>query len=404
MSFSHNLEILGCRVFQAVFKIANYAIPYRLPEYLDGPGSIQKLPDFLREKKVDNVLVVTDRGLMKLGLPATMLNALEQAGIHYACYDGLGPNPTTDDVEQGYHLYKENHCQAIIAFGGGSPMDCGKAIGAKVAHPRRAVSQMQGILRVLKPIPPFFAIPTTSGTGSETTLAAVITDSVTHRKASINDPFLIPKYAILDPQLTVGLPPHITATTGMDALCHAVEAYTNHTYNTPIENEMAKKAVKLIFDNLLNAYQDGSNLEARQNMQFAALYAGRAFTRGCVGYVHAIGHTLGGLYGVPHGLAMAVLLPHVMREFGSSAHKRLAELADVCGIAGVNEAEKALAFIRWIEDTNAQMGIPDKFDMIQEKDINQMITWAKKEANPLYPVPVVWSRKDFRRVIEFIRK
>ena len=228
---------------------------------------------------------------------------------------------------------------------------------------------MQGILRVLKPTPPLFAVPTTSGTGSETTLAAVITDSATHRKASINDPFLIPKYAVLDPELTVGLPPHITAATGMDALCHAVESYTNHTYNTPVENDMAKKAVRLIYDNILRVYENGRDLEARQNMQMAALYAGRAFTRGCVGYVHAIGHTLGGLYGVAHGLAMAVLLPHVMREFGASAHRRLAELADVCGIDGANEAEKANAFIRWIGETNAKMGIPDKFDMIQDKDI-----------------------------------
>ena len=403
MNLAYTLEVLGCRAFQVGMKLVNYAIPYRLPEYRDGPGSIQKLPDFIKEKQVNDVLIVTDRGLMKLGLPNPMLKALEDAGIRYTCYSDLGPNPTSEDVEKGYQLFAENHCQAIVAFGGGSPMDCAKAIGAKAAHPRRPISAMQGVMRVLKPIPPLFAVPTTSGTGSETTLASVITDAQTHRKASLNDPCLIPKYAILDPELTVGLPPHITATTGMDALCHAVEAYTNHTYNTPIENDMAKKAVKLIYENLLAAYEDGTNLEARQNMQYAALYAGRAFTRGCVGYVHAIGHTLGGLYGVAHGLAMAVLLPHVMREFGASAHKRLADLADVCGIAGANEAEKALAFIRWIEQTNAKMGLPEKFDIIQEKDIDQMITWASKEANPLYPVPVVWSRNDFRRVIQSVR-
>lgn len=232
----------------------------------------------------------------------------------------------------------------------------------------------------------------------------MITDYATHRKAAINDPFLIPKYAVLDPELTVGLPPYTTATTGMDALAHAVEAYTNHTYNTKLENRLAKEAVKLIHDNILLAYEDGSNLEARQNMQRGAFFAGRAFTRGCVGYVHAVGHTLGGLYGVAHGLAMAVLLPHVMREFGASAHKRLAELADVCGIGGANEAEKANNFIRWIEETNAKMGLPDKFDVIQDKDIDQMIAWAMKEANPLYPVPVVWGQKDFRRFIESIRK
>jgi alcohol dehydrogenase class IV len=307
-------------------------------------------------------------------------------------------------VELGYKTYKENGCKSIVAIGGGSRIDCAKGIAAKAVHPKKKVSQLQGLLKVHWPIPPFVAIPTTSGAGSETTVAAVITDSATHRKAAINDPFLIPKYAVLDPELTVGLPPYTTATTGMDALAHAVEAYTNKTYNTKLENRLAKEAVKLIHDNILVAFEDGKNLEARQNMQRGAFYAGRAFTRGCVGYVHAIGHTLGGLYGVAHGLAMAVLLPHVMREFGASAHKRLADLADVCGIGGKNEAEKANAFIRWIEETNAKMGLPNKFDVVQDKDIDQMITWAKKEANPLYPVPVVWARKDFRRLIESIRK
>ena len=307
-------------------------------------------------------------------------------------------------MEAGYKTYKENGCKSIVALGGGSRIDCAKGIAAKAVHPKKTVAQLQGLLKVHWPIPPFVAIPTTAGAGSETTVAAVITDSKTHRKAAINDPFLIPKYAVLDPELTVGLPPFSTATTGMDALAHAVEAYTNHTYNTRLENRLAREAVKLIHDNILKVYENGSDLEARQNMQRGAFYAGRAFTRGCVGYVHAIGHTLGGLYGVPHGLAMAVILPHVMRDFGTAAHKRLAELADVCGIEGTNEAEKANAFIRWIEETNAKMGLPDGFDMIKNEDIPQMITWAKREANPLYPVPVIWARHDFLRVIEAIRK
>ena len=190
---------------------------------------------------------------------------------------------------------------------------------------------------------------------------------------AINDPFLIPNYAVLDSELTVGLPPYTTATTGMDALTRAVEAYTNHTYNTKLENRLAKEAVKLIYDNILIAFEDGKNLEARQNMQRGAFYAGRAFTRGCVGYVHAVGHTLGGLYSVALGLALAVLLPHDMREFGAAAHKRLAELADVCGIPGRNDAEKANAFIAWIEETNKKMGLPDGFDVIKDDDIPQMI-------------------------------
>jgi len=404
MDIAYKLDVLWCRTFQAVLKVGNYFMGYRMPHYLEGPGKIAELGNFLKEKKINDVLVVTGSGMVRRGQVKPMLDGFDAAGIRYALQTYDTTDPTSDDVEAGYKTYKENDCKAIVALGGGSRIDCAKGIAAKAVHPRKKVAQLQGLLKVHWPIPTFVAIPTTAGAGSETTVAAVITDSATHRKAAINDPFLIPKYAVLDPELTVGLPPYTTATTGMDALAHAVEAYTNKTYNTKLENRLAKEAVKLIHDNILVAFEDGSNLEARQNMQRGAFYAGRAFTRGCVGYVHAIGHTLGGLYGVAHGLAMAVLLPHVMREFGASAHKRLAELADVCGIGGANEAEKANAFIRWIEQTNAKMGLPDGFDMIKDEDIDQMITWAKKEANPLYPVPVVWARKDFRRLIASIRK
>ena len=404
MSIGYKLDVLWCRTFQAVLKVGNYFMGYRMPKYLEGPGKIGELGAFLKEKGLNDVLVVTGSGMVRRGQVQPMLDGFEKNGIRYTVQTFDHPDPSSDDVELGYKTYREKGCKTIVALGGGSRIDCAKGIAAKAVHPRKKVAQLQGLLKVHWPIAPFVAIPTTAGAGSETTVAAVITDSATHRKAAINDPFLIPKYAVLDPELTVGLPPFTTATTGMDALAHAVEAYTNHTYNTKLENRLAKEAVQLIHDNILTVFEDGSNLEARQNMQRGAFYAGRAFTRGCVGYVHAIGHTLGGLYGVPHGLAMAVLLPHVMREFGASAHKRLAELADVCGISGTNEAEKANNFIRWIEETNAKMGLPDGFDMIQEKDIDQMITWAKKEANPLYPVPVVWARKDFRRVIESIRR
>ena len=404
MEMPYKLEVLWCRTFQGVLKIGNYFMGYRMPKYLEGPGRIQDLGVFLRERAVNDVLVVTGSGMVRRGQVQPMLDGFDANGIRYILQTYDTTDPTSDDVELGYKTYKENGCKSIVAIGGGSRIDCAKGIAAKAVHPRKTVAQLQGLLKVHRPIPTFIAIPTTAGAGSETTVAAVITDSATHRKAAINDPFLIPKYAVLDSELTVGLPPYTTATTGMDALAHAVEAYTNKTYNTKLEDKLAKKAVKLIHDNLLTAFEDGSNLEARQNMQLGAFYAGRAFTRGCVGYVHAIGHTLGGLYGVAHGLAMAVLLPHVMRQYGAAAHKRLAELADVCGIGGANDAEKADAFLRWIDETNRKMGLPDKFDVIQDQDIDQMITWAKKEANPLYPVPVIWGQEEFRQLIESVRK
>lgn len=392
-----------CRVFQAVMKVGNYFMGYRMPEYIEGPGSVRRLPEFMLSKGVRNALVVTDNGLVKLGLPNELLAEMTKAGITYTVFSDIERNPTSNDVEAGYKLYREKGCQALVAFGGGAPMDCAKAIGARVARPNKTVAQLQGVLKVLHRIPPFFAVPTTAGTGSETTVAAVITDSATHHKASINDPSILPKYAVLDPELTIGLPPFVTATTGMDALCHAVEAYTNHTYCTKLEDKLAIDAVKLIYDNLLTAYRDGTNLEARQNMQRAAFFAGRAFTRGCVGYVHAVGHTLGGLYGVPHGLAMSVILPHVMRQFGPAVYPRLAVFADACGMGGGTDEEKALRFIAWMEQLKADMQISVGLDMIEDKDVPQIIAWAMKEGNPLYPVPVVWGEADFRRLLETLR-
>ena len=404
MKLPYKMNVIWCRVFQSVLKIGNYFMGYRMPAYLEGAGKIRELGAFLKEKGINDVLVVTGAGMIRRGQVQPMLDGFETNGIRYTLQPYTTTDPTSDDVEQGYQAYRENGCKAIVALGGGSRIDCAKGIAAKAVHPNKSVSQLQGLLKVHRSIPPFVAIPTTAGAGSETTVAAVITDSKTHRKAAINDPFLIPKYAVLDPELTMELPPYTTATTGMDALAHAVEAYTNKTYNTKLEDRLARDAVKLIHDNILAAFENGADLEARQNMQRGAFYAGRAFTRGCVGYVHAIGHTLGGLYGVAHGLAMAVLLPHVMRAYGAAAHQRLAELAEVCGMSGSNDAEKAEAFICWMEQTNAKMGLPDAFDMIREEDIDRMITWAMKEANPLYPVPTIWGREEFRRLIESVRK
>ena len=392
------------KIYQSVFKIGMYFIPWGMPKTLEGSGCLTKLASLIKEKGFSKVLIVTDKVLLGLGLLDNMFKAMNDCGVEYIIYDGVQPNPTDINVKEGLKLFKENNCQAMVAFGGGSSMDCCKGIGAMAVKKNKEVEQLQGLFKVLHRIPTIFAVPTTAGTGSETTVAAVITNASTKHKASMNDTSLMPKFAVLDPDLTVGLPPKVTSTTGMDALCHAVEAYTNHTYNSRLENKLAEDAVRLIYHNLYTAYCDGTNIEARQNMQKAAFYAGRAFTRGCVGYVHAVGHTLGGLYGTPHGLAMSVILPHVMRQFGSAVHERLARLAEVCGITGIDDAQKAESFIAWIEDLKAKMNIPAKLDVIKDEDVSQMIKWAMKEANPLYPTPVYWEEKDFKQLIDTIRQ
>ena len=404
MEMPYQLEVLWCRTFQNVLKIGNYFMGYRMPKYLEGPGKIKELGAFLKEKGINDVLVVTGSGMVRRGQVQPMLDGFDANGIRYTLQTYDTTDPTSDDVELGFQTYRTNNCKAIVALGGGSRIDCAKAIAAKAARPRKDVSKLQGLLTVLRPVPTLVAIPTTAGAGSEATIAAVVTDSGSRRKIAINDPFLIPAYAVLDPELTLSLPPFTTATTGMDALSHAVEAYTNQAYNTPLEDRLAREAVALIHGNLLTAYTDGGNTKARQNMQRGAFYAGRAFTRSCVGYVHAIGHTLSSLYGIPHGLAMAVLLPHVMRSYGTAVHKRLAELADACGIAGTTDAEKADGFLAWMEETNRQMGLPDGFNTIREEDIPKMIAWARKEAHPLYPVPVIWTEADFRNLILSLRR
>lgn len=396
------MEKLLCRSFQAIMKVGMYLLPWGIPDTIKGPGSIKELPAKIKKDKCQNVLIVSDHTLVEIGLINPLLKAFDDAKLNYVLFDDIMPNPTDVNVEDGVHQYLRNRCDAIVMFGGGSPMDCGKAIAARIARPKRMVPQLQGLFKVLAKVPRMYAIPTTSGTGSETTIAAVITDSKTHHKASINDLCLIPKVAVLDPELTVGLPKHITATTGMDALCHAVEAYTNHTYNSRLENDFCRRAVRLIHDNLLIAYNEPENLEARQNMQLAAFYAGRAFTRGCVGYVHAIGHTLSGLYGTPHGLAMAILLPKVMRAYGPKAEKYLAELADVCALEANNDSDhaRAMEFIKWIEEANKEMDIPEFPPILKASDVDTIVEWAHKEGNPLYPTPVVWTKKDFRNFLE----
>ncbi len=389
-----------CRIYQGVFRLAIPLLPWRKPELIS--GGLEKLPEFIKSKKLTNVLLVTDKGIRGLGLTTSLENGLKEAGVNCVVYDDTVPNPTIGNIEDALKLYNDNKCEAIIAFGGGSSMDCAKGVGARVARPKMPVRKMKGLLKVHKATPPIFAVPTTAGTGSETTLAAVISDPEKAEKYPINDPVLIPKYAVLDPQITVKLPPHITSTTGMDALTHAVEAYIGHS-NTKETKEMAIKATKLIFENLETAYKDGSNLEARNNMQHAAYYAGIAFTRAYVGYVHAVAHSLGAQYHIAHGLANAVILPYFLEAYGKTAYKPLAELADVVGITGSSREEKAKKFIEAVKQMNKDMNIPEHFPEIKEEDIAIMSKHANAEGNPLYPVPKLMDRKELAEMYRKIR-
>ena len=385
------------RTFQYIMMNGQKLLNYGVPMLIQGPHSITELPTIIKEMKINKILIVAGKTIARNGIMNDFLGALDAEGVDYEIFDGAEPNPSIENIEDTCNAFKNGNCQGIVAFGGGSSIDCAKVGAARITNPNITVEKMGGLLKVAKKIPPFFAIPTTAGTGSETTIAAVVTNKRDKHKYSVTDPKLLPIYAVLDPELTIGLPSQITAMTGMDALTHAIEAYTNK-FGSKYAYKNAENAVKLIFDNLLTSYKNGDNIYAREKMLEASFFAGVAFTRNCVGYVHALGHALGGMYGIPHGQAMAVILPKVMRKFDKAAYKRLAKLANFVGVPGDSEKEKALNFIKKIEEMNQEMGIPKGFDCIKDEDIDKMTRFAVVEAIPLYPTPAVWDKKDFEEV------
>ncbi|MFA5421892.1 MAG: iron-containing alcohol dehydrogenase [Bacilli bacterium] len=388
------------RLYQTVLYVASAFLNFREPLILCGNKSSGKVFGILVEKNIKHVLIVTDQMIFKLGLLNKMLGGFEEAEIKYAIYKDVVPNPTIQNIEESLLLYKKANAKAIVAFGGGSSIDTAKGVAARLANPHKSIEKMRGILKVGGKIPFLIAVPTTAGTGSEATVAAVVVNGETHHKYAINDPKLIPHYAILDPELLIGLPSHITSTTGMDAMTHAVEAFIGRG-NTKKTERCAISAIQLIDKSLLESYRNPTNLGLRKDMQLAAFQAGVSFTRAYVGYVHALAHALGGKFNVPHGLANAILLPYVLESFGPAIHKRLAILSDAINLTdkALGNDVKAIAFINYLKDLNRKLNIPDKFvDVYEEKDIDEMVGNAIKEANPLYPVPTIKDRAELAAI------
>ena len=385
-----------CRTYQTIFKWLIPLMPYREPEILD---SVLKVKDVLSTNNIHKVLLVTDSGIKKVQLTDSLEKDLKDKNIEVFVFDKTVPNPTIQNIEDGLKMYVDNGCEGIIAFGGGSVMDCAKVIGARVVKPKQSVRKMKGLLKIRKPLPLLIAIPTTAGTGSETTVAAVISDPENKMKYPINDFNLIPRYAVLDASLTLNLPPMLTATTGMDALTHAIEAYIGNS-TTKKTRHYALEACRLIFENLEKVYADGNNERARAHMLKASYQAGIAFTISYVGYVHAVAHSLGGWYGTAHGLANAVILPYVLSEYGKTIYNKLKDIAVYCNIARPydNPQIASSKLINKILEMNENMGIPKRFDFIKQEDISTLAKHASSEGNPLYPVPKLLNAKELEKI------
>lgn len=389
---SHKIQLL---VLLAIMRVLRASQPI----LLTGPGSAQQMCRDMAMLGARRVLIVTDAMLVKIGLIAPLKEALEAAGVACAVYDGVEPDPTHAQIEAGLALAREQGSDAILAVGGGSPMDAAKVIAACATNDK-TIAELVGNFKVKKPPLPIYAVPTTAGTGSEVTIAAVVTDTVAQQKTPVVDPKLVPVMAALDASLMLGLPPHVTAATGMDALTHAVESYIS-AFSNDETRRLSAAATQMIFANLPRAYDDGNDIEARQAMAIASTYAGIAFSKASLGYVHAIAHNFGGMYHTPHGLANAIILPHVLDYSRDAAAPRLAELAVKIGAGTHAEPAQVLAqrFIDRVRELSRHIGIPEKLDALRGGDVPVIAERALAEAQGFYPVPRYMDKEDCEAVI-----
>jgi alcohol dehydrogenase len=328
------------------------------------------------------LLIVTDAGITKMGMADQIRKLLEEAGLQAIIFDGSEPNPTDINVRDGVKVYRDNGCDGIVTLGGGSSHDCGKGIGLVIGN-GGDIRDFEGVNKSTKPMPPFLAINTTAGTASEMTRFCIITNTDTHVKMAIVDWRCTPNIAINDPRLMVGMPPSLTAATGMDALTHAVEAYVS-TIATPITDACALKAIEIIAEYLRPAVANGDNMEARDKMAYAEYLSGMAFNNASLGYVHSMAHQLGGFYNLPHGVCNAILLPAVCEFNLISAPRRFADIGRALGekVEGLSDVDAAIAAIRGIRRLSADIGIPSglKELNVKEDDLQVMAENAQKDA------------------------
>lgn len=391
------------RLFQTVLYVGANFINFRKPILYSGNNSTKHIIDILKKHNKKDLFIVTDNSIFSLGLLDNILSLLNEENIRYSIFKDVYPNPTISQVESGLKMYKDNNHSIILCIGGGSVMDCAKIIGARATNLKRSVEKMKGLFKITHKTPTIIAIPTTAGTGSETTLAAVIVNDQNHAKYSCTSPKLVPTYAILDPSLLTSLPGKITSTTGMDTLTHSIEAFIGRS-NVISTKKNALSSIKLVVDNLEKSYNDPTNLIYRENMQIASFQGGLAFTRAYVGYVHAISHAISGKYNIPHGLANAVILPIVLEAFGSSVYSKLAKIYDHLNLPKTTKLNKAKYIIDLIKTMNKNMNIENTFgSLIKDEDIDGLAIHAYKEAYPLYPVPKLFSLEEIKSLIKTIQ-
>ncbi len=381
---------------KSVSKILN--IPK--PSVFIGKNSSISLCESAAQFGLSKILIVTDKALYNMGMLDNILKSFEQSGVEYSLFTDVLPDPTFDVVNSGLEQYINDNCDSVLAIGGGSSIDAAKVIALSATNGQKPI-ELAGLFKGKKPAAPFFTIPTTSGTGSEATIGAVISDSETHNKELVIDTKMVPLLAALDPELTKGLPSAMTAATGIDALTHLVEAYLSEMA-TDESDYYARSGIQMIFNGLPTVYEQGDNLQAREKMALASYYGGLTINIAGLGYVHAFAHQLGSKYRIPHGLANSIVLPHIL-EFNKKAKKeRLADLARTLGLGERYDVDSVLAdkFIEAVKTLIKSLGIDPEQKHVQAKDVDSIIAAAFKEANSTYAVPKYMSYSDAKALLE----
>lgn len=394
---------LVSRIRIALNRLVIKRLHFPTPFCLVGTGAAANLCQHLAASGIKRVMVVSDKGLLQTGLVEPLLAQLREQQLTVTLFSDVFPDPDHQLVTRGAKTLAACQAEAVLAIGGGSVIDCAKAIihtHANQQDPRKLAGLWLYALPRKRGVP-LYAIPTTAGTGSEVTIVAVVSDQAAQLKLPIIDPKLLPKMVALDASLTLGLPPALTAHTGMDALTHAVEAFISAMAFAETD-QLARTAARLILQNLPLAVADGQNSTARQNMLYASCLAGMAFTRAGVGYVHAFAHQLGARYHIPHGLANAMLLVPVLELMQPACNKKLAILATDSGIAADSESDevKANKFIQHLKQLGQQLAIPTRTDKLRAEDIDPIINCAFAEAHGTYGVPRYLDRAAAQRLLQ----
>ena len=387
------MKVFIARIYQKILYIFTNLIKFREPIILK---KLDEVVEVLKKHNKKNILLLSGKRVCNNEFYIFLDNLLKD-NFNVLNYTDIPSDPDIESIEKAVIKSKEFHVDAIISIGGGSTMDAGKVVAARLTN-NKSIRKMRGLLKITKKPIFMIAVPTTCGTGSECTVASVVTDLERNEKYAINDPKLIPQYAVLDPKTLLTLPKHLIATTALDALTHAIEAYIGKS-NTNKTRRYAHEAIYLIFDNVEEAYEN-HDLESLELLQLASYDAGIAFTKAYVGYVHAFSHAISAYYHLPHGYLNGVLLPIILEEYGDCINKKLQDL----NVEVFNNTENPHDFIDKLKDLLVNLDIKNNLcDIIKEEDIPNMIKHIKKEVYPLYPVPKYFSDEELFNIFNKIR-